>query len=50
VGFVVSRPLAGGRLVELLPNATARTYSVFAVRPGAYRSNAVEAVTEGLRP
>lgn len=49
-GFLVSRPLAEGRLVELLPDATTRPYAVFAVRPPtAYLSRAVEAVTDGLR-
>lgn len=49
-GFLVSRPMAEGRLVHLLPAANTRAYSVYAVRqPSAYSSRAIDAVIDALR-
>ncbi len=49
-GFLVSAQIADGRLVELLPDATTRSYTIYALRPRtAYRSLAAETVMESLR-
>jgi len=49
-GFLVSQPLADGRLVELLPGARTASYSIYALRPpSAYPSRAVMTLIDTLQ-